>query len=430
MKKMIQSGLLTVRHAFARRGQFPAARFFPLPVCCAVIFGLLVSSGALAQPAATSEGATASQEGNDRANALALAKKSIDQGNYDKAIELATLVLQGWPGDPTAKDLLARAHMRKAMSDTAPVAPTPQPAAPVTPAPTQPSPTPADTAQPAETAAPLLPEIPEVAPPKATKHEISVSGDFFLGEGTITLPFGFSIQESLGGTGITPSIGEADRSSDYFGGTLSYSFGQAWYFDLSYASGSSSGNPVIIGLPSTFTLDDTWYQAYVRYTFPGLRGRRLSAYLRAGASLVESELTWTTTLPQLGFYTQDNEAQDILGNVGFGVRYTVYTNRRLSIGLQGEGEGFYGTRTQDSRETLTEDFGLEPVTVSLDNTLMGGIGRGTVRFEYRAGSSGLFRIYLDAGFQAKFTIVDYPQGGSENELLWGPYAKLGIRYSF
>jgi hypothetical protein len=88
-------------------------------------------------------------------------------------------------------------------------------------------------------------------------------------------------------------------------------------------------------------------------------------------------------------------------------------------------------RTQDSNETLTEDFGLEPVTVSLDNTLMGGIGRGTVRFEYRLGSSGLLRVYLDAGFQAKFTIVDYPDGGgSENELLWGPYAKLGVRYSF
>jgi hypothetical protein len=136
-------------------------------------------------------------------------------------------------------------------------------------------------------------------------------------------------------------------------------------------------------------------------------------------------------LPQLGFYTQDNEAQDLLGNLGFGVRYTIYANRQLSIGLQAEGEGFYGTRTQDSNETLTEDFGLEPVTVSLDNTLMGGIGRGTVRFEYRLGSSGLLRVYLDAGFQAKFTIVDYPDGGgSENELLWGPYAKLGVRYSF
>jgi hypothetical protein len=425
MKKMIQSGLLlTVRHALAWRGQFSPARLLALPVCWTALCGLLLCNGALAQPAASAE-ADSRQEANDRVNALALAQQSLDQGDYDKAIELATLVLQGWPGDTAAKELLARAHMRKAMGS---VAPSPQSAqaATDTPAPTQPDP---GAAPPLATTDPLL--LPEVAPPKATKHEISVSGDFFLGEGTITLPFGYSIQASLGGTGIEPSVGEADRSSDYYGATLSYSFGQAWYFDLSYAAGSSSGNPIIIGLPSTFELEDTWYQAYVRYTFPGLRGRRLSAYLRAGVSLVESELTWTTTLPQLGFYTQDNEAQDLLGNLGFGVRYTIYANRQLSIGLQAEGEGFYGTRTQDSNETLTEDFGLEPVTVSLDNTLMGGIGRGTVRFEYRLGSSGLLRVYLDAGFQAKFTIVDYPDGGgSENELLWGPYAKLGVRYSF
>lgn len=427
MKKMIQSGLLTTRQAFARRGQFPPSTILPSPVFCAILCGLLALGGALGQPAASAD-AKSRQEINDRDNALALARESIDQGNYDKAIELTALVLQGWPGDPTAKELLARAHMRKALGTAAPAAPR---SAPVTPAPVQPPQTDAGIAQPSETNAPLLPEIPEVAPPKATKHEVSVSGDFFLGEGTITLPFGYSIQQSLGGTGITPSVGEADRSSLYYGGTVSYSFGQAWYFDLSYASGSSSGNPVIIGLPSTFTLDDTWYQGYIRYTFPGLRGRRLSAYLRAGASLVQSDLTWSTTLPQLGFYTQDNSAQDILGNLGFGVRYTIYANRRLSIGLQGEGEGFYGSRTQDSRETLTEDFGLEPVTVSLDNTLMGGIGRGTIRFEYRVGSSGLFRVYVDAGFQARFTIIDYPQGGgSENELLWGPYAKLGMRYSF
>jgi hypothetical protein len=225
-------------------------------------------------------------------------------------------------------------------------------------------------------------------------------------------------------------VGEADRSSLYYGGTISYSFGQAWYFDFSYAMGSSSGDPIIIGLPSEFELDDTYYQGYVRYTFPRLRGKRFSAYLRAGATFVDSDLTWKTTLPELGFYTQNNSAQDVLGNVGFGVRYTIYANSKLSIGLQGEGEGFYGTRTQDSEETLTADPGLEPVTVSLDNTLMGGIGRGTVRFEYRVGSSGLFRVYLDAGFQAKFTVVDYEGSGSNDELLWGPYAKLGLRYSF
>lgn len=427
MKKMIQSGLLTVRQAFARRGHHLLSRFFPSPICCAALCGLLVLNGAVAQPAETSGGAKSTQEANDRDNALALARNSIDQGNYDKAIELTTLVLQGWPGNPAAKDLLARAHMRKAIGSTEPLA-QPKPVAPVLPAPAQPAQTDAGIPQSPET---TEPQIPEVAPPKATKHEISFSGDFFLGEGTITLPFGYSIQASLGGAGITPNVGEADRSSIYYGGTVSYSYGQAWYFDFSYAMGNSSGNPTILGLPSDFTLDDTLYQAYVRYTFPALRGRRFSAYLRAGASFVQSDMHWETTIPAVGFYVQDNQADDILGNVGFGVRYTIYANRKLSVGLQGEGEGFYGSRTQDSTEDLPNNIGYTKVPVSIDNTLMGGIGRGTVRFEYRLGSSGLFRIYADAGFQARFTMIDYPDGGgSQDELLWGPYAKLGMRYSF
>ena len=74
-------------------------------------------------------------------------------------------------------------------------------------------------------------------------------------------------------------------------------------------------------------------------------------------------------------------------------------------------------------------------TVSINNALYGGIGRGTVRYEYRLGKSGLFKVFAEGGIQGKFTLINYSssgnfRGGSFNELLWGPYAKVGLRYAF
>lgn len=428
MKKMIQSGLLAVRQAFDRRSQFALSRLLPIPICCMALCAVLaLSGGALAQPAAAAGDAKAAQEKTDHDNALAHARRAIDRGEYDKAIELSTLVLQGWPGDPAAKELLARANMRKAVAATEPGT-QPTPTTPLSAAPTQPVPTGAAAPPPTGMAAPLIP----LAAPlkKEGNQDVTVSGDFFMGQGTISLPFGYSIERALGDSGLK-QVALADRSSLYYGGTVSYTYGRKWYFDVSYAMGSSTGDPVILGLPSTFTLNDTLYQGYVRYTFPRLRGRRLSAYLRAGASFVQSDMQWQTVIPFFGIYEQANNSTDILGNLGFGVRYTIYTNRRLTIGLQGEGEGFYGTRSQESTENLPENYGYQKVPVTINNTLMGGIGRGTVRFDYRLGKASPFRIYGDVGFQAKFTVVNYPQGGgSANEMLWGPYAKLGLRYSF
>src|SRR5207302_954548 len=138
------------------------------------------------------------------------------------------------------------------------------------------------------------------------------------------------------GAGPAPGTGIADRTSDYIGATISYSFGQAWYLDLSYARGRSSATgpirfPNVIGDPpldltTTFTIDDDWYQAYVRYTFPALRFTRLSAYLRAGVSFVQADLHASNTRPASlggGFYEQTDQTEDILGNVGFGLVYFV-----------------------------------------------------------------------------------------------------------
>ncbi|MBE0542005.1 MAG: autotransporter outer membrane beta-barrel domain-containing protein [Verrucomicrobia bacterium] len=278
---------------------------------------------------------------------------------------------------------------------------------------------------------------PVLQAPKATKHEISVSADYLLGKGDVTLPLGFSLAKVPGlGGNIVPNVAKPDRDSDYYGATISYSFGQAWYLDLGYARGNSSGDvDVLLGPPpalaSKFEIDDTWYQAYVRYTFPRLRGKRLSVYLRAGVSFVEAELTDTTTIPALGLYKQTDDTTDILGNLGFGVGYSLYTSRRVRFGLQVEGEGFYGQRSQDSLEVLPQAGpGFPFQTAKIDNDLYGGTGRATLRFEYRLGQSGLFKIFADGGVQAKYTEIDYSGLGSYDELLWGPYVKLGIRYAF
>lgn len=283
----------------------------------------------------------------------------------------------------------------------------------------------------------LSPTAPAIQAPKATKHEISVSADYLLGQGDVTLPLGFSLAKVPGlGANIVPNVAKPDRDSDYYGATISYSFGQAWYLDLGYARGTSSGDvDVLLGpppaLPSSFKIDDTLYQAYVRYTFPRLRGKRLSIYLRAGVSLVEAELTDTTTIPALGLYKQTDDTRDILGNLGFGVGYSLYTSRRVRLGLQVEGEGFYGQRSQDSLEVLPQAGpGFPFKTAKIDNDLYGGIGRGTLRFEYRLGQSGLFKIFADGGAQVKYTTIDYSGLGSYDEILWGPYVKVGMRYAF
>jgi hypothetical protein len=277
---------------------------------------------------------------------------------------------------------------------------------------------------------------PVLRPPKSTKHEISFAGDFMMAEGTVTMPVGYSLKETLGDIpSLKPTAVLADRSSMYYGGTLSYSYGQAWYVDLSWMEGRSSGSQSIdagwLGsLPSDFKITDDWLQAYVRYTFPRLRGKRFSAYLRAGASFVQADLTDESTLPAGGRYTQTDQTQDILGNVGVGVGYSLYTTRKWRLGAQLEAEGFYGTRTQDSLEYLSADEGLVFKSASIDNTLYGGIGRATLRFEYRMGSSGLFKLFGDVGGQVRRSEVSYPGVTATPEMIWGPYVRFGLRYAF
>jgi len=273
---------------------------------------------------------------------------------------------------------------------------------------------------------------PSLRAPKPTKHEVAVSGDFLLGQGQVTLPIGYSLKQA-GLPQIKPIAASASRSSDYYGGTLSYSYGQAWYVDLSYVKGKSSGDQAIdygsLGhLNSAFSIDDQWYQGYVRYTFPGLRGKRLSAYIRAGATYVTATLDATSVEPTR--YAQNDKTDDILGNLGFGFAYQLYNSRHLRLRLQLEGEGFYGTRSQKSTETLGPDFQLSVQTADINNTLYGGIGRVTVGIEYRIGRSGLFKAFADGGFQGRYTKISYPDASAPNELLYGPYVKVGLRYAF
>ena len=286
------------------------------------------------------------------------------------------------------------------------------------------------------------PDLFEPPPVKPTRNEISVSGDYLFGQGTVTFPELFSLQNS--GRGSSPDVGIAERKSDYIGTTISYSFGQAWYLDLSYARGHSSATgpirfPNLIGAPpldlaTTFTINDDWYQAYVRYTFPALRFTRLSAYLRAGVSFVQADLRATNTGPESpdGFYKQTDRTEDILGNVGFGLVYFVYRSNRAKLGLQLEGEGFYGHRSQDSREDLDTVDPSRIVNARIDNDLYGGLGRSTVRFEYALGRRGVFKLTADAGMEVKYTRIQYSDFGigTRDELLWGPYAKIGLKYSF
>jgi hypothetical protein len=280
-------------------------------------------------------------------------------------------------------------------------------------------------------------ELAEIAPPKTTKHEISLSGDFLIGQGNTTMPIGVSLSQIPGvSLNLDPTVASPDRDSTYWGATLSYSYGQAWYLDLSYASGDSSGtvdlDEIASGQTGDFQITDDWLSAYIRYAFPQLRGKRLSAYLRGGVSFIQSEMNLDTTLPNYGLYTQNNETDEIQGNLGFGALYSLYTATRFRVGLQLEGEGFFGTRSQASLEVLPEVAGNVPwTTADFDTLVYGGLGRATVRFEYGLGRSGLFKLFADGGVALRYTLVDYSDvDETPSELLWGPYVKLGARYSF
>lgn len=296
-------------------------------------------------------------------------------------------------------------------------------------------------AEPAPTVTPVLPDSPPgaavVPMGRRRPHEVSVSGDFSLGQGEITLPIGYSLNQSLGNLANVPQeAASAERDTTYYGGTVSYFYKQGWSVDLSFAQGNSSGNVTIdtrgLGdLKTSFTIDDQWSQLYLRYAFPGLRGKRLSAYLRAGATYVQADLEATANSPVVGTYRQEDETEDILGNLGFGLGYSLYATDHLRLGLQMEGEGFFGYRTQDTLETLNKtDVSFQ--RASIDNTLYGGIGRATVRLQYQFGESGALKAFVEGGAQVKYTIIDYPDSNRSvpDELLWGPYVKAGLRYAF
>ena len=278
-----------------------------------------------------------------------------------------------------------------------------------------------------------------------TKNEIQASGDFLYGQGYVTLPFQFGLANE-NPTKFTPVVTQPDRKSDYFtGGTVSYSRGQAFFIDLSYARGSSSGGgllPLGGATPEagTFTISDDVFQVYFRYTPKRFRGTRLSPYIRIGVTyalgdvkaLLDNEATQT-------HYQQTDKITDYLGNVGFGLNYWFYRGDQLKIGFQFEGEGFYGTRSQSDQESLSVTTVVPrrpPVTsltvgsASIHNSLYGGIGRGTFRFQYTLGSSGLFKVFADGGMQTKYTEIQYSGFGNKDELLWGPYARVGFSYSF
>jgi hypothetical protein len=337
--------------------------------------------------------------------------------------------------DSTAPAALATPATLAAPADSAtPAAPAAPPTAPATP--TAPAPPAASTDSSASTSADNLSAPPPILKaPKATKNEVAVSGDFMYGDGTVSLPLGYSLKQSLH-SGSTP-VGAftVPRNSIYYGATASYSYGQAWYLDISYAQGTSSGSQNIntgsLGnMRSTFTLDDTYYQGYLRYAFPQLRGKRLSAYLRVGVSYITATLTDNASSPATGRYRQNDSTTDILGNIGLGLGYSLYTKGRFRLGLQGDLEGFYGERSQSTLETLSADAGVNFVSANINNSLYGVLGRVTLRGEYRLGQTGLFKLFGDVGVQGQYTSVDYPGAGAKAEDVYGLYGKLGLRYSF
>jgi hypothetical protein len=302
--------------------------------------------------------------------------------------------------------------------------------------------TPSAIVTPDTTATLALPGLP-IQQPTVYKNDLSASADFMYGIGTITVPVGYGLrQQGGGGASFNESAVSANRSTVYYGGTVSYSYGRSWYLDFSGEKGTSTGStgisiPGLAGpsVPASFDVNDTWYQIYLRYNLQNfLAGTRFRAYLRGGVSLVSATLTTVNSgfSPQYStpgdFYSEHDDTFDILGNFGFGLSYSLYSTVRLKVGLQAEGEGFGGDRSQDITETFVPSSLSGKATIN--DTVYGVIGRLTLHADYRLGQSGRWKLTGDVGVTTKNSWVSYPNFGTKPETVYGPYVKAGASYVF
>lgn len=296
---------------------------------------------------------------------------------------------------------------------------------------------------------------------KILDREVGLSGDFLYGNGYVQLPIG----EALYKTPFQPNYGvgsgkftTADRRSAlYYGGTLSGSIGKTWYVDVSYSRGSTEGSlndlpaldpygQVRNFLQSNYKISDEFYQFYGKYAFPQFSGTRFGAYLRIGATYSESTATANYLETLLGARGQyDSVATDYLGNIGVGGEYFAYRGETFKITTVLEGEAFGGLRTSTIKESLIYDS-MYSGAIDVDSFVYGGLGRGVLRFAKTLGQEGRWRFNVDVGFQGKYLINEFDSLANDlgikeiygdrkknvhgTELLWGPYGRVGLSYSF
>ena len=281
-----------------------------------------------------------------------------------------------------------------------------------------------------------------IQPPSVHKNEVDASANFMYGRGTVTVPIGYAFQstdKSFPATALS-----ADRSTVYYGGTISYSYLRSWFIDFSAQNGRSTGSTPItipgggalpnISVPGDFNINDTWYQIYLRYNFKNfLAGTPYSAYVRGGVSLVEATLTTVNSaIPSGqkyaagGLYSENDNTFDVLGQLGFGLTRALPSTVRLKTGLQLEGEGFGGNRSQDiTEEYVPSSFSAN---TTINDTVYGALGRLTFHADYKL--SARWKLTADVGMMVKYSFVTYPGIGTKDELLYGPYAKVGAGFVF
>ena len=281
-------------------------------------------------------------------------------------------------------------------------------------------------------------------------RNVTVYGDYLQGLGHLTLPVGFA----LDGAAIGRSVAAPDRESTYAGGSVSWQAFEGIGFDVAYTQGTSSGNftfkPEAGGrwpqaaISSSFTLEDTWLQAYMRYKVRPIFGRRVGVYLRGGVTYMDASYEGISE-PSQAFYRNIGSIQDITGNIGFGVDYAFRPIKGIRPAIVFEGEGFGGLRSREFSEETLAISGKN----SMDNMVFGGLARMLVRAEYRFGKGERWRAMLEGGIQGRVTLESYStpdrtlideqniaipssafESGTKSDLLWGPYVRAGLRYSF
>ncbi len=292
------------------------------------------------------------------------------------------------------------------------------------------------------------------------------AADLLIGKGYVSVPLGQALRQQGNGRFTL-----ADRNSAlYAGGQISLELtdvGKAerdYFIDASLIQGSSEGTfrdtsayGSFLNTPTSnqYRLSETFQNAYLRTRIARDPGDSAvptwQIQARLGMNYVEGKLEGSLGLAN-SVVRSTQKTQDLLGNIGLEVDFSLrkllpegIRERTKDFKVVVDGEVFAGARDTYFTEELSRADSLggttPPRDIDVASFVYGGIGRATLRYVMTLSDRDTSTWYLtaDLGLQSRYllnewdSLRDRDSGPDQprlnvraDELLWGPYFRLGI----